>query len=120
MTRAGRPRAVLFDLGGTLLASELARHGLLRSFGFVLSSADVGARKPHPAIFREALGRLGARAEETWFVGDSFANDVAGAYGVGVTPIWLAPGGEAERSAPPHHRVSSWPELLELYRSSRA
>ncbi len=101
------------------LAAELARHDLPGGFAFVLSSADLGIRKPDPAIFREALARLGAEPETTWFVGDSFANDVAGAHAAGLTPVWLSRAGGPD-AAIPHERVADWNALLRLYRASLA
>ncbi len=100
------------------LAAELARHDLRDSFAFVLSSAELGVRKPDPAIFREALARLGADPQTTWFVGDSFANDVAGAHAAGLTPVWLSRAGEPDTLVP-HERVPDWAGLLQLYRSCR-
>src|SRR6266850_2547786 len=52
------------------IAAELRRHGLAEFFEFVLSSADLGVRKPEPAIFRDALMKLGLPATDAWFVGD--------------------------------------------------
>jgi putative hydrolase of the HAD superfamily len=65
----------------------LARLGLRDLLDVRLYSADVGYQKPHPAIFREALRRLGVPAEEAAFVGDRLTNDVAGAQGVGMKGI---------------------------------
>ena len=53
----------------------------------VVLSCEVGKRKPHPAIFRRALDELGVRAPETLFVGDSLAEDVAGAAALGMTTV---------------------------------
>lgn len=97
------------------LASELARHDLGRPFALILSSAELGVRKPDPGIFRQALARLGSAAEETWFVGDCFANDVAGAHAAGLQALWLAPAGEP-RADVPHRRARDWDELIALYR----
>lgn len=58
--------------------------GLGLAFGFVLTSADARSRKPDPAIFREALSRLGMAASEVWHAGDSPEADVAGARGLGI------------------------------------
>ncbi|MEM3011015.1 MAG: HAD-IA family hydrolase, partial [Candidatus Bathyarchaeia archaeon] len=52
-------------------------------------SAEVGWRKPHPKIFQEALRRLGAKAEETVFVGDNPIDDVQGAKNVGMKAIFI-------------------------------
>lgn len=78
--------------GERTLAFELQRHGLLGAVHFVLSSAELGHRKPGGTIFREALARLGTPAADTWFVGDSWENDVVGAHAAGLRPVWLAGG----------------------------
>jgi putative hydrolase of the HAD superfamily len=102
--------------GAEVLRWELARHGLAAPFRFVMSSADYGLRKPHPSLFQTALARLGLPAEEVWFVGDSYANDVLGASGVGMPAVWYNPPGrpppEAVRA--PDAEVRSWGEFRAL------
>lgn len=49
-----------------------------------LVSCDLGTRKPDPTIFRLALDRMGATAEETFFTDDS-ASNIAGAESIGIT-----------------------------------
>ena len=49
----------------------------------VVSSAEAGASKPDPAIFRLALERLGVQPERTLHVGDSPA-DAEGAQAAGM------------------------------------
>ena len=67
----------------------------LRDSGFdgvpVIDSTVVGAAKPDPRIFEIALARAGATAAHTVHVGDSLANDVAGARVAGITPIHFDP-----------------------------
>ena len=43
--------------------------------------------KPHPAIFEEALRRLGVEAKETVFVGDMVWADVQGAQALGMKAV---------------------------------
>jgi HAD superfamily hydrolase (TIGR01549 family) len=56
---------------------------------FLVISEAVGVSKPDPAIFRAALDRAGATAKEAVMLGDSWENDVVGAHGVGIRPIWF-------------------------------
>ena len=56
-------------------------------------SAELGAAKPDPAIFRAALERLGAAAEDAVHVGDSVEHDVAGARAAGLEAILVARNG---------------------------
>lgn len=57
----------------------------------LIASEDVGVSKPDPAIFHVALDRVGATADEAVMVGDSWANDVAGARRAGIRAVWFNP-----------------------------
>lgn len=46
-------------------------------------------RKPHPEAFRRACRALGVAPSEAVYVGDSLANDVEGALGAGLIPVWV-------------------------------
>jgi len=116
------PMAIVSNgvFGGRTLAGELERHGMRRPFPCIVSSADAGRRKPDPAPFERALRRLRVPAARSWFVGDSFAADVAGAAALGLAAVWIHPAGAAPPPGPvPHARVSSLEELLGLYLESR-
>jgi FMN phosphatase YigB (HAD superfamily) len=49
----------------------------------------VGAYKPRPEMFEAGLELLGMKRSEVLHIGDSFANDVVGAAGVGIPFAWL-------------------------------
>ncbi|MBX3028438.1 HAD family hydrolase [bacterium] len=83
----------------------LARHGIARHFAAVLISAEFGRRKPHPAIFLEALRRLGVAPDEALHVGDTHADDVVGALAAGLDVAWLGPA-DALADPPPTHRIA--------------
>jgi HAD superfamily hydrolase (TIGR01549 family) len=71
---------------------ELLDQMTLRShFDLVLASGEVGLHKPDPRIFYAALDQLGARAEESLYVGDNYWADVLGARRAGVMPVLLDP-----------------------------
>lgn len=55
----------------------------------VVSSARVGARKPHPLIYQHALRLTSARPDEVVMVGDSLTADVAGAERVGIHGVYF-------------------------------
>jgi putative hydrolase of the HAD superfamily len=63
------------------VASGLGLDGLVEQ---VLTSARVGYRKPHPAIYSEALRVAGVAASEALFVGDSWSHDVEGPRAAGM------------------------------------
>jgi putative hydrolase of the HAD superfamily len=69
--------------------------GLLEGLGLtdivevVVSSADVGLRKPDPRIFELACERLGVEAGRSAHVGDHVYADVLGARTAGLAPILI-------------------------------
>lgn len=58
-------------------------------FEGVVTSARVGARKPHPLIYQHALRLTSAQPEEIVMVGDSLTHDVAGAERLGIHGVYL-------------------------------
>lgn len=64
---------------------------------WTIVSGAVGILKPDVRIFRLAQERMGLDPEtmDIWFVGDSFANDIAGAAAAGWKTIWLNRRGKA-------------------------
>lgn len=91
----------------------LARHGILAALDTVVVSEALGLRKPHPAVVRTGVRGLGLAPDEVLFVGDTFAEDVAGAHAAGVAAAWLDPDarGIPTGAAPPRHVVRSLPDL---------
>ena len=71
---------------------KTARLGLERRTGCIFISQEFGVEKPEPAIFLAAAECLGVPCENTLFVGDSPAHDVAGAHGSGIRAAWLRRG----------------------------
>lgn len=64
--------------------------GLAPYFQSVTLSTEVGAAKPSAKIFQAALAKHGCAASEAWHVGDSEAEDYAGAQSVGLSAILVA------------------------------
>lgn len=64
--------------------------GLAQRFEFILTSAEAGFAKPHPAIFAAALSRMGLTPADVVYVGDSEADDVRGARSAGIRPMLVA------------------------------
>jgi putative hydrolase of the HAD superfamily len=88
--------------GGATQRIKLERAGLGSLLPHVWVSAEVGADKPDPRVFRAALEGLGVRPDEALFVGDDLDRDVLGALGVGGDPARGYPT-LARLSALPHH-----------------
>lgn len=78
------------DYGGQLFREDLQSMGLLEYFNYqqMAISADLGIRKPNPAIFKYALERLDVLPEETAMVGDNLLADVGGARALNMLAIW--------------------------------
>ena len=87
--RAGGARLVVVSNWDVSLHEVLERVGLAEALDGVLTSAEVGARKPDVAIFERALAVTGVPADETIHVGDNPAEDVAGARAAGIEPVLI-------------------------------
>lgn len=101
---------------GRFLSSNTQRWGLSEFFDARVYSSDVGVAKPHPEIFRIALERLGARAENAVYVGDRLVPDVAGPHAAGLKAVLIEVGHRVESHADivPDARVKELPELLRV------
>ena len=95
------------------LPDWLERAGLLELVDGVVSSAEVGAAKPAPAVFAAALELAGAEPGEALHVGDSLDNDVEGARAAGLRAVLVARDGGA-RPARRRDAVRSLEELPSL------
>jgi putative hydrolase of the HAD superfamily len=69
----------------------LDQMSLWSHFDLILASGEIGVSKPDPQIFATALERIGARAQESIYIGDNYWADVVGARRAGVTPVLLDP-----------------------------
>ncbi len=68
------------------IASNLGLDPLIET---VITSARVGYRKPHPAIYTAALQIADIPASEALFVGDSWSHDVEGPRSVGIDALLI-------------------------------
>jgi putative hydrolase of the HAD superfamily len=92
------------------------RIGLGPCFDAITTSEEARSCKPHPGIYRHALGKAGDPApEQVVFVGDSRNYDVAGAKALGMTTVLITdPGGPVEDGEDPHYVIEAIPQLLEI------
>jgi putative hydrolase of the HAD superfamily len=70
-----------------LMNQQLAALGLAAYFDAVTFSSEVGVRKPHRAIYEDALKKLGAEPSRTVFVGDRVREDVQGPKALGMRAV---------------------------------
>ena len=131
-----RPQYRVFVATNTDVSAEqdvraaLFRVGLDDLIDGVVSSRDVGARKPDKVFYRAALLRAGRAgvplpASDAVMVGDSWPNDVAGAKAAGLRAIWFNPHGATAPSGrtvadAEVGRLSKLPETLEALGGPRA
>ena len=80
-------RLGLVSNGQRDLEEFVAHHGL--DVDAAVGSAAFGRTKPHPSIFLFALERLDAEPEAAAMVGDSYADDIAGARSLGMQAFLL-------------------------------
>jgi putative hydrolase of the HAD superfamily len=77
----------LISNGSRDLEEFVAHHGL--DADCAIGSRAFGRTKPHPEIFRHALGLLDVRPEEAAMVGDSYEDDIEGARALGMRAFLL-------------------------------
>jgi putative hydrolase of the HAD superfamily len=86
-----------------LLHRDLEQLGVAERLDVALFSSEVGRRKPDPAIFEQALGRLAVEPARALFVGDTLATDVAGAGALGMhtcQAVWFRADEDPEAPEP--------------------
>jgi putative hydrolase of the HAD superfamily len=63
--------------------------GIRRFFDCICISEENGYFKPDPRIFTWAADRLECPAQECYFIGNSWENDVLGSYRANMKPVWF-------------------------------
>ncbi len=84
----------------------------------IVDSYVIGMAKPDPAIFSEAVARMGVRAERSIYVGDSLRYDVRGAEAAGLRPLHFDPYQLCSR-ADGHRHVRSLLDVEEVLLNAR-
>lgn len=77
------------SFNGEVLAERLKEALSDCSFDPVISSADYAIRKPNHLIFDIALKKIGCKADEVIYVGDTYNSDIVGAKNVGMHYLYL-------------------------------
>lgn len=88
-----------------LVPNHLDAMGLLPHFDAVITSVEVGWRKPHPTIYATALRVLGVDAQAAVFVGDTYGPDFLGPERAGMAAFLIDPGQHA--TIPATRRLTS-------------
>ncbi|MDD5192506.1 MAG: HAD family hydrolase [Candidatus Nanoarchaeia archaeon] len=77
---------IISNLPHDSLISELKKESMLNMFDPIVISCQVGYRKPHPAIYQEAMRRANARSEKCIFASHD-EQEIIGADRVGMKGI---------------------------------
>ena len=101
--------AVISNSDGKI-AEVVAQAGIADGFVSITDSGIVGKEKPHPLIFETALKSVGARPEESLYVGDVYSVDYCGSTRAGMQAVLFdVPGAYRDKGVP---RVESLEELV--------
>jgi putative hydrolase of the HAD superfamily len=99
----------------SLMLEDFERLGLTQYMDAIVTSSQLGVRKPHPAIFERLLDELGVSAEEALFVGDKVREDVEGPKALGMRAVlthqFRQEAVDGSQTAP-DHVIGSLRELL--------
>jgi putative hydrolase of the HAD superfamily len=96
-----------------LVPAHLDSMGIATCFAAVITSVEVGWRKPHPAIYRAALEALDTSASRCTFVGDTQEADYDGPRANGMQALLIDPGGGS--TVPSADRLGSVLDLADRF-----
>ncbi|MDY6942580.1 MAG: HAD family hydrolase [Pseudomonadota bacterium] len=92
--------------------ADLSVIGIDHLFQASVSPADVGYRKPHPAIFKAACETIRVAPEAVLHVGDDPLSDIEGARQAGLRTAWFNPAGRNwPNNTPPDVTIEKLDEL---------
>jgi putative hydrolase of the HAD superfamily len=94
------------------LPDWLGPTGIMELVDGVVTSAEVGAPKPHPRAFERALAVAGVAPSEALHVGDKVDNDIEGAAAAGVRGVLLQREGEPPPDVEAVRSLRELPALL--------
>lgn len=69
--------------------ADINKTGVGHWFEFSVSAAEVGHRKPHPAIFQKVIEKSGLPAADILHIGDDPHYDIYAASQFGIRSVWL-------------------------------
>ena len=88
LMRMGLKIAVISDAPRLEVWLRIVGLGLHHYFDHVITSEDMGVKKPAPEPFKKALRMLGTRPSETIMVGDWAERDILGAKNLKIRTAW--------------------------------
>lgn len=102
--------------GATEYWRDFAELGVADCIDAVVTSLDVGYRKPHPAMFEAALRAAGSGAESCVMIGNSELKDIEPAVAMGMRTIRVALEEPLPDSTAAHGLASSLTQVSEILR----
>lgn len=114
LAKLGYPLALVTNKPTPFVAPLLESLGINGFFSLIIGGDDVVEKKPHPAPLYLVFGKLGLRASEVLFVGDS-RNDIQAAQAAGCPSVGLTYGynyGEAIALSYPDRVLERFADLL--------
>jgi 2-haloalkanoic acid dehalogenase type II len=114
--RVSFPLALITNGAPDTQREKLRALDLERRFDPLIVSGEIGVAKPDPAAFSLVCAALRCDRSSIWHVGDSLANDVAGAKAAGLSSVWLNRTGGSRRQEEPEAdiEIRSMSDLLAL------
>lgn len=103
LVEAGIPMAIVSSaVYHPFLTSSLQQFGMFDAFQSIVTSASSGFYKSRPEIYWTALDQIGASANRSIHVGDSYNYDVLGARRAGLATAWFTsdPHAHGKKPAP--------------------
>lgn len=93
---------------------KIALSGLEDCFQHVVLSEEVGAQKPNPRIYEEALRLAGCQADEVLMIGDSWTSDIQGAIRAGIDQAWIQSANCPDPNLPSTYKLTCLRDVLSL------
>jgi len=97
------------------IVRELQKHNLAHYFEFVVSSADIGVRKPHGLAFTKSLDLFELGSSEVCYVGDNWMADVYGANSANILPIHFGCNANESSISVEHYQLNNWSDFYRLW-----
>lgn len=107
---------------GNCLFKKVESFGIAKYFHFLISSADVGYRKPTSIIFEKGIEKVKEEVkdiEKMYYLGNDYAIDALGSSKVGLAPIWLNVLGKLDNKDTNFIEIASYKALIELINKNK-
>ncbi|MGC6470468.1 MAG: YjjG family noncanonical pyrimidine nucleotidase [Flavobacteriales bacterium] len=93
---------------------KLANNNLSKYFNSVVTSEQVGYKKPTKEIFQFSLAQVNAKPSESLMIGDDLKADIGGARSFGIDQVFFNPDGLSHNEESITHEIQCLSQLLEI------